>query len=239
MHVITNVETTAATTADNTMLPHIHAHLAARDLLPQDHIVDMGYMSTDQLLAARTQGVALVGPLRADCSWQTQAGAGYGIADFTIDWEHQQAICPRGCFSQIWKSGTESDGHAIIDIRFAHQDCAPCPSRPQCVSSARPRALHVRHQEVYEVSTQARQSQKTDTFKATYAKRAGVEGTLSQGVRRSDLRRTRFVGLDKTRLQHVVTATALNLLRLSEWLLYPQQASTRTPPFAALTQQAA
>ncbi|MBA2394640.1 MAG: hypothetical protein H0V70_18080 [Ktedonobacteraceae bacterium] len=92
LHVITNVETTAATTADSTMLPHIHAHFAARDLLPQEHIVDMGYLSTDQLLAARAQGVALICPLRADCSWQTRAGAGYGIADFMIDWEHQQAM---------------------------------------------------------------------------------------------------------------------------------------------------
>ncbi|MBA2394639.1 MAG: transposase [Ktedonobacteraceae bacterium] len=139
----------------------------------------------------------------------------------------------------MWRPGIESDGHAIIDIRFAHRDGAPCPSRPQFVISARPRALRVRHQEMYEVSTQARQSQRTDTFKAIYAKWAGVEGTLSQGVRRSDLGRTRFLGLDKTRLQHVVTATALNLFRLSEWLLYPQQASIRMPPFAALTQQAA
>ena len=61
----------------------------------------------------------------------------------------------------------------------------------------------------------ARQRQTTEEFKARYAKRAGVEGTISQAVQRCDLRRTRFKGLAKTALGHVFIAAALNLIRLA------------------------
>ncbi len=46
-HLITNVETTPAPTADNTMTGVIQAHLAARDLLPSEHIVDAAYVTAE------------------------------------------------------------------------------------------------------------------------------------------------------------------------------------------------
>ncbi len=58
----------------------------------------------------------------------------------------------------------------------------------------------------------------TDEGRSEYKKRAGVEGTLSQGVRRSDLRHCRYVGLAKTHLQHVATAVALNVVRVINFL---------------------
>jgi hypothetical protein len=80
----------------------------------------------------------------------------------------------------------------------------------------------------------ARQRQATATFRAHYAARAGIEGTLSQGVRVGDLRRARYVGLAKTHLQHVLTAVGLNVLRLGAWLADTPRAQTRRSPFAAL-----
>ena len=80
----------------------------------------------------------------------------------------------------------------------------------------------------------ARQQQTTATFKAQYAARAGVEGTLSQGVRAFGLRRARYLGLARTHLQHVVTAVAINLVRVEAWLAERPRAQTRRSHFAAL-----
>ncbi len=66
----------------------------------------------------------------------------------------------------------------------------------------------------------ARQRQKTDAFKAVYRTRAGIEGTLSQGVRMGDLRRSRYVGLAKTRLLHLLIAAALNFMRVAASLCF-------------------
>jgi len=72
--------------------------------------------------------------------------------------------------------------------------------------------------------------------KAKYAARAGVEGTLSQGVGEFGLRRCRYLGLAKTHLQHVATAAAINLVRLSAWLGGQAHAPTRPSRFARLAQ---
>ena len=94
--------------------------------------------------------------------------------------------------------------------------------------------LTVRPQEYHEALQAARQQQTTPEFRAAYAARAGVEGTLSQGIRIGDLRRSRYIGLAKTHLHHLITATAINLLRVGAWLADLPRAQTRRSPFAAL-----
>jgi hypothetical protein len=42
-HIITDVETTVATTQDVTVVPSIHQALGEKDLLPQQHLVDQAY----------------------------------------------------------------------------------------------------------------------------------------------------------------------------------------------------
>jgi len=80
----------------------------------------------------------------------------------------------------------------------------------------------------------ARAYQKTETFRQRYRKRAGVEGTISQGTRGFGLRRSRYMGLAKTRLQHILTAAAINLMRTADWLEQAPRAQTRLSHFAAL-----
>ena len=75
----------------------------------------------------------------------------------------------------------------------------------------------------------------SEAGKTLYRRRAGIEGTLSQGVRAFGLRRTRYRGLPKTHMQHVATAAAMNIERLVAWLEERPRATTRTSRFAALT----
>ncbi|HSX81311.1 MAG TPA: transposase [Candidatus Saccharimonadia bacterium] len=80
----------------------------------------------------------------------------------------------------------------------------------------------------------ARKRQTTDAFAHQYAPRAGVEGTHAQGIRPCGLRQARYLGLARTHLQYLVTAAALNLVRLGEWFAGTPQAKTRFSPFARL-----
>jgi transposase len=233
-HLVTNVETTLATTADNTMTTTIRGRLTARDLLPREHIVDTSYVTSDHLVDSHHAEIDLVGPVLGDMSWQARAEDGFGLAYFAIDWEAQRAMCPRGKTSAIWKPTTDSAGHNVITIRFAHADCSVCPVRAQCVQSNRPRALMIRTREHHEALQAARQRQTTDEFKAQYAIRSGIEGTISQGVRRCDLRRSRYIGLAKTRLLHLLIATALNFVRTAAWLADIPLAHTRRSAFTVL-----
>jgi len=91
----------------------------------------------------------------------------------------------------------------------------------------------VREQSAYEALQQARLREQSALFKREYAARAGIEGTLSQGVRVAGLRRCRYIGLAKTHLQHLLTAAALNLIRVGAWLTETPRAQTRRSPLAA------
>jgi transposase len=98
--------------------------------------------------------------------------------------------------------------------------------------------LTIRTRPEYEALHTARQRQETPEFKERYKTRAGVEGTISQGVRTFQLRRTRYIGLAKTRLQHIATAAAINLTRAVSWMMDLPKAHTRVSHFRALASPA-
>ena len=233
-HLITNVETTPAPTADNTMTGVIQAHLAARDLLPSQHIVDSAYVTAEQLVQSQRQQIDLLGPTPPEPGWQAKAGEGFAASCFVIDWEGQHAICPQGKTSVIWHPTHDRHGHDVVNMRFAHADCRECPVRSQCVASPRSRSLTLRAHDHYIALQAARQRQHSAVFKAQYAKRAGIEGTISQGTRISDLRRSRYIGLAKTGLLHLLIAAALNFMRVAAWLADVPHARTRRSAFAKL-----
>jgi IS5 family transposase len=63
----------------------------------------------------------------------------------------------------------------------------------------------------------ARAQQQTKDWNKNYALRAGIEGTIRQATAVTGVRRARYRGLEKTHLEHVYSAVALNLIRLHAW----------------------
>jgi transposase len=234
-HLIVNVETTPATTPDDNMIAVIHASLAQRNQLPAMHLVDKGYTSAQVLLdSQRNYQVAIVGPVADDPSWQARADEGFAKADFQVDWDRQVVTCPAGHPSGSWLPKTTVPG-VVVEARFSAKDCTPCPHRAQCTRSKKePRIIGLQPRDQYEALQTTREVQTTGAFRQQYAARAGVESTHEQAIRRCGLRQCRYIGLAKTHLQHVVTATAINLIRVGDWLAGTPIAPTRGSRFAAL-----
>jgi transposase len=235
-HLLIHVETTPATTQDMEMTGSIHQALARKQLLPAEHVMDTGYVDGEHLVTSqKTYGVELLGPVTSSPSWQAKAGQGFDHAGFRIDWQARQATCPQGKSSRKWTLKQDGNVSEVIRIQFGKQDCLACPCRSQCTTArSNPRQLVVRPQAQFEAIQAARQRQHTQEFKERYAIRAGIEGTISQGVRAFDLRRSRYIGLAKTHIQHVITATAINVSRLLAWLMGVPLDGTRVSRFAAL-----
>lgn len=237
VHVITHVETTYAPVPDVAMLPAIDEALCAKGIAPGEHYVDAGYMDVGLLLTEQqTKGIALVGPVRPDPGWQAQQHTGYDTSQFVFDWQAKQATCPQGHTSVTWTERTEKrSGRAIVAVQFATKTCRECPVRTQCTHAEKmPRQVTVRPQAEHEALQQARHSQQTEAFRQEYARRAGVEGTISQGVRAFGLRQARYLGLAKTHMQAVGTAAAINLCRWAAWHRHKPRVKTRTSHLAAL-----
>jgi transposase len=218
--LITQVSTTPATTSDFVMGAPIEQDLAERNLLPGTHLLDSGYVVADLLVSApRDHHIDVVGPALSSSSRQGREGQGYDVHSFAIHWGAQQAYCPQGHGSVKWTPGHSQEGHAVIRIRFGKATCDACAVRPACTSSTKyPRQITVKPQALHEAIEAAHKRQATPEFKAQYALRAGVESTLSQGARRFDLRRSRYIGLAKTHLQQTINATAMNVVRIADWL---------------------
>jgi transposase len=234
--LIVNVETTPATTPDDNMLEEVHESEQRRDLLPGEHLVDKGYTDSLVLVTSLSEyGVTIIGPVAEDPSWQARAGTGFDKGCFAVDWDRQVVTCPAGKESISWLPNTYPKNGVVFEARFARADCTPCPSRSQCTRSKQePRIIGLQAREQHEALQAARREQETEEFRSRYAARAGIEGTHEQANRRCGLRRCRYIGEAKAHLQHLLTAAAINLVRLSEWWAGTPLSRTRCARFAAL-----
>jgi transposase len=235
-HVITHVKTCPAMEQDMTSTAGIHERLAAKELLPDEHFVDSAYIDAALLVdSRRDHDVSLEGPVRSVSSWQSRAGQGYDLSRFSIDWERERVTCPQGKVSVSWRVARDTDGSPRINARFGRADCGACAAREFCTPAKEPRrSVYFHPRAEYEALNAARARMSDPAWKKRYRIRAGVEGTLSQGVRAFGMRRSRYIGLAKTALQQVCTAAAMNVSRIVHWLDGLPRAKTRVTRFAAL-----
>ncbi|GAB1537973.1 hypothetical protein NUACC21_06290 [Scytonema sp. NUACC21] len=156
-HIITHVETTPATTQDQTVVPSIHQALEQKDLLPHLHLVDQGYTSSQLLSGSqRDYDIDLFGPVAVNIAWQAKAGLGFDISHFRVNWKRKVVYCPQGKRSSRWKNTLDVYGHPVIHVNFRTKDCKNCPVRSQCTRAANdPRALTIQAQPDYEAASKS------------------------------------------------------------------------------------
>jgi transposase len=171
---------------------------------------------------------------------QAKSQTGFDVSTFIIDWDKQVVQCPQGHLSRLWRNSHDTNGNPLVEVVFDRNTCGACSVRHNCTSSAlAPRKLKLRPHAEYEALAARRREQLSTEFKLRYASRSGIEGTISQAVRRFDLRRTRYWGLAKTHLHNVATACAINLSRFFASSNQITKAQTRTSALAALRFQLA
>jgi transposase len=235
-HIIVQVETTPAPQPDFEVIPTIQQDLADKQILPDDHLMDQGYMNIRHVVAAeRDYGIHIIGYPMGDSSWQAQEAMGFDLPHFAIDWHQKVVFCPLHHASRYWTAGKDSQGEPVTKVEFSAKDCGACPQRVHCThSQTSGRRLSIRPQVEYEALQKLRQEVQSEAFKTKYRKRAGIEGTISQAVRAYNFRRARYIGLAKVHLQQVATAAAINLARVFAWLSGVPLAKTRISPLSSL-----
>jgi transposase len=235
-HLLTHVHTTTAAVHEARCTAPIQQALVEKDLPPSEHLVDAAYIDAELLVSSQQDyGITLRGPARPNPNWQAKVEGAYTLADFVVDWERQQVHCPQGKAAASWAERVDATGRVYIQVRFHQQDCRACDTRAFCTQATQAaRALTLHPQAEFEALQAARAWYRSAEGQERYKRRAGVEGTLSQGVRGFGLRYARYRGLTKTHFQHVATAAAMNVDRIVAWLSARPRAKTRTSRFAAL-----
>lgn len=233
--VITHVETSPATTQDFDLVRDVHDALDERELPPDEHLIDMGHLSADLLVSEKQDhSVTLIGPARDDQKWQAWAGKGFAAKHFKVDWDEQRMTCPAGRTSASWTEAQDARGRPVIKIKVAIGDCRSCEDKLDCTKASR-RTVTLQAQERHEALLAWRAQEDTEAFKALYAKRAGVEGTVSVGVRDAPFALLWFC-------QDALATSRdclLNLLGAADWLAEKPRAVTRLTAFERMLHMAA
>jgi transposase len=235
-HLVTHVVTTQAHEQDAPIGKQIQERLYEKGLSPQEHWVDAGYNGAELIVSAREQhGTEIIGPVRPNTSWTQKVEGAFDLRAFDIRWAQHEVICPQRHVSQRWTPTTRKTGQSIIIVTFPEATCRACPVRSSCVrSETRPKSLTFQPQAQQEALHGARDAMNSEEAKVRYQRRAGIEATISQGVRAFGLRRSRYTGIEKTHLQHVLTALAVNVVRLVAWWDGEHSGGTRVSRFAQL-----
>ncbi len=238
--LLTQVETTPATTHDVHLTEPIQDDLIARGLAPNTMLVDGGYIEADLLVSSAERGIDLVGPAPANKTWQAKDDDAFDHTQFAIDWENKAAICPAGQQSDRCHQRQTRRGTVNWVFAFNLWRCRDCLLRARCTTAKKSgRSLTVYPPEQYQALHAARMRADTEEYQHLYAKRAGVEGIISQAARTIGLRRSRYRGLARTHLQHLASAAALNIIRSVAWLRGERPAVMSISPFVALACQVA
>lgn len=227
--IITGVLTTHAAVTDTETTETIHQNMAGRQLAPGEHVVDAGYVTAAHIVTARDEyGIDLVGPVRVD----TNPGERFPQNAFHIDWQTRTVTCPQGKTSISWSAQRKASGTDLARVHFAAADCTGCLARDKCTTAAGTskwgRSLTLLPAAQQQVLEERRGDQLTASWRQRYHIRAGVEATISQLVRRTGIRRTRYAGSDKAYLGHLLTASAVNIVRIDAWLTDTPLGRTRT-----------
>jgi len=184
---------------------------------PPVQYVDGAYVSAEKLVQAQAEGRELIGPARP----APQKDGRFSATEFQVTVEERRALCPAGKTSTQC-SRLEEENTGKVSYRFEWStECHDCPLRSQCLGKdQRHRTLVVGE---HHTALQARrQEQETEAFRARMKHRNAIEGTQSELVRGHGLRRARYRGLGKVKLQNYFIAAACNVkrwIRREAWTL--------------------
>lgn len=198
---------------------------------PPVQYVDGAYVSAEKLVEMQAQGRELIGPAQP----APRKDGRFSAAEFQVHVEERRALCPAGKAStQCSRLEEQSTGKVSYRFEFSTQ-CHDCPLRGQCLGPGqRHRTLVVG--EHHSALQARRQEQQTEAFQQRMKHRNGIEGTQSELVRGHGLRRARYRGLGKVKLQNYFIGAACNVKR---WIRQEAWKLRSAVSVAALEGQAA
>ena len=167
---------------------------------------DMAYSDGDVREAVEAQGAELVGKVPP----VTNAGR-FPKTDFDVDLEAGRVTCPAGETTSDARPSKDHKGRPAVTFVFDAATCAACPLRDQCTNAKGGRTIVVGpHHDRIEA---ARAAQSEHETKALLRRRPKVERKIDH-LQDLGMRKARYRGRRKTRLQALLAATVANFKRL-------------------------
>ncbi len=205
--LVLGVDVRAANASDGEgAVPLLGQVMALPGILITTLLADMAYSDGDVREAVEELGAELV----AKVPPVTNSGR-FPKTDFAIDTKAGTVTCPAGNVTSDARPAKDHKGRAVIRFTFAPATCAACPLREQCTTSDKGRSVVLSAHE--DRITRARAAQAEPATKALLRRRSKVERKIDH-LQDLGMRKARYRGRRKTRLQALFAATVANFKRL-------------------------
>lgn len=133
--------------------------------------------------------------------------------EFDINLKEQKITCPEANTTEKYRKSTDVKGKITKTFVFPKQVCDSCPRKDECTDAKNTgRTIRVGPDEEY--LQKARERQKTEEFKQIYdSRRPPIERKIGELIYHG-LRKTRYRGTRKSRLQALFTGALVNLKKI-------------------------
>ena len=196
--------------------------------VPQQVVVDGGYINQGAIGAMEAQGIDLIGPMPDHVSQTVAALEKRGVAPeffpqaFRYDEGRNCYVCPAGR-DLAFESKEKSEGSARYRYRAKLADCQGCPSKGQCCPQSQRRSL-VRTEEPPEVRRH-REKMASESAREIYKQRSQVAEFPNAWIKEKfGLRRFRLRGLTKVRIEALWACLTYNICQWIRLCWRPKQA---------------
>ena len=172
---------------------------------------DAGYDNSEVYDAMLKRGIRTYIPKKRKPNNTPSYTEGFEPEAFTYDSEEDVYICPQGKI--LAYSCYNKNGHKKRYLA-ARKECNNCPCRQQCVGSSKNSRMVERmlHEEARQ--EQAKNRNTPEYFAALRLRKIWCEGNFSHQKAEHNLRRTYKRGIERVTEQCLLSACAMNLIRL-------------------------
>ena len=207
--IITNIEVSSGNCPDQEMAePLIDEAKEESGVKTRSLTGDGSYGSSDMQKKMSNREIELISKVRAP-----KNRGKISKEEFEIDLKEKKVVCPERKVATKYYQSKNSQGETTKTFIFPKEVCQLCSRRGECTEAKNTgRTIRIGPNEEYLQKMRARQ--KTEEYKEIYnQRRPPIERKIAELIYHG-LRKTRYIGRRKSRLQALFTASVVNLKRI-------------------------
>lgn len=218
--IIVDVEVTQAGNDYDQLLPALERIEERMKKKPQQMVVDMGYVSRENVEGMAEEKVDLLGPLADDAAKAHRQGGRFPAEQFQYQAAEDWYVCPAGKVLS-YEGKQHKDGRTYYKYKAQVQDCRNCPLRMQCCPENRKHGRSVVRSEESAAMVAFRKKMETTEAQAQYR----IRGPVAE-FRNCWIKSKLGLGTFHVRRRMRVQAEALWICfthNLQQWMLFLQR----------------
>src|ERR1051326_2670160 len=212
--LIVDVETTQAGNDFQQLIPAVERMEERLGAVPQQMLVDTGYVSRENVDAMAEKGIDLWGSLANDAAKANRKGERYDASQFRYDAEQDHYVCPAGKLLN-YEGKQKKDGMLQYKYKADNQECLGCPLKMHCCPENQKNGRSVTRTEESAAMKAFRAKMATEAAQQQYRKRAAVAEFRNLWIKtKLGLRQFHVRGLIKTGTETLWVCLTHNLQHL-------------------------